>query len=474
MFWFTNYIDSENIFNETGIEKYYFPGNFFEPDDNRLYKSSCNLWKRQDEKIRLVCQFKDYLLNKEQNINFNNIKFIYNDTYKVTINFHNKNIVITEIDSDISFIYSDKQELNINNFDSKYYLTFHKNIYDERALYLYKIDQKYIKLGTNKFNNDLNRTVNKDELFEIFSYSGEKFYLAEKLESEGWYIFNLVLDITINSWINKEEINVKVGKLLTPIASKNEYIAYETNVEKISTLITDKFELESENNEKIKCIFEKNIKRNNLLLLCEATKDGKYKLGKIKPLVLDNISVKYKITIEEFQNNEEFEVSNEGTKIFELSPLELDFTKNDSYIIRYETKYPDKLDGIQLNTYSKSELECEDKKWYKECIVNKTHFSKNGKYYTYHNNFKGSKTISYEAPLIKVIYSKEEEEDEGEGEGDNKNYGLIIGLSVAGGIIVLGVIGFFIYRYLRKRKLDDNGYNKDEDNSIPLTSQNID
>jgi hypothetical protein len=110
-------------------------------------------------------------------------------------------------------------------------------------------------------------------------------------------------------------------------------------MEKVSTLITNPFELESENNEKIKCIFKKNINRNNLLLLCEATKDGKNKLGRIKSTILDNISVKYKIRLEEFENNEEFEVSNEGTKIFELSPLELDFTKNDSYIIRYETEW---------------------------------------------------------------------------------------------------------------------------------------
>ena len=464
----TNYIDTENIFNETEIENYYFPGNFFDSDENRLYKSSCNFWKRENEKLRLICQIKDYLLKQEQNINFNNIKFIYNDTYKIIINFNNKKILITEIVSDISFIYSDKQDLNINSFDSKYYLIFHQNIYDERTLYLYKNEQKYIKLDTNKFNNDLNCTVNKDELLEILSYSGEKFYLAEKLESEGWYIFNLVLDISINSLIDREEINVKVGKLLTPIISKNEYIAYETNMEKVSTLITDPFELESENNEKIKCIFKKNINRNNLLLLCEATKDGKYKMGKIKTLVLDNISIKYKITLEEFENNEEFEVSNEGTKIFELSPLELDFTKNDSYIIRYETKYPDKLNGLQLNIDSKSELECENKKWYKECIVTKSHFSKNGNYYTYHTNYKGTKTISYEAPLIKVIYSEEGEEE------DDENDILIIALSVAGGIILLGIIALIIYCCLKKRNKKDADDIKDDQKTMPLTSSNRD
>ena len=136
-----------------------------------------------------------------------------------------------------------------------------------------------------------------------------------------------------------------------------------------------------------------------------------------------------------------------------------------------ETKYPDKLNGIKLNIDSKYELECENKKWYKECIVNKTHFSKNGNYYTYHSNYKGSKTISYEAPLIKVIYSEEEED---EGEDDDKNYGIIIGLSVAGGIIILGVIAFFVYRYLRKRNINENEDNKNEDKSIPLTSQNTD
>ena len=35
--------------------------------------------------------------------------------------------------------------------------------------------------------------------------------------------------------------------------------------------------------------------------------------------------------------------------------------------------------------------------------MNKTHFTKSGYYYTLHSNHKGTKTISYEAPMINVI-----------------------------------------------------------------------
>ena len=323
----------------------------------------------------------------------------------------------------------------------------------------------------NEYSDEINCAVDKNELLKILSYSGESFYLAEKLFPKGWYIFKSVLNITFNYIVNQEIVNIKIGQLLTPIVSKNEFIAYETNIDNVPILTTNYFELNTENNRKLNCIFKKNINRKNLLLLCNTTIEGNYSLGKIKLNVLDKININYNFTIEEFTNNEIYEVSNEGTKIISVFPIELNFTEADSYNITYETEYPEKLKGIKLNINSKSELICENKKVYKICIVNKAHFSKSGNYYTYHTNHKGSKTISYEAPLIKVIYPDKEEKTKEVKKDDDDNLGVIIGVSVTVGVIVLAVIAFLIYHYLRKRNLSNNDV---IDSSIPLASKNMD
>ena len=379
-------------------------------------------------------------------------------------------------------MFADKQEINIKEEVDSYQIAFNyesddfgilynklefKQSFDKRTFYLYKNDMRAVILqNCEGKNNKLTCNINKEKISEFLSFSGEKFYLAEKLDLEGLYLFNSVLDIKINYIITQKEISIKIGNLLTPVISKNEFIAYETNKGDISSLITDYFELETEQNKKFKCIFKKNNNVNNILLLCNATEDGKYSLGKISTITYDKININYKFLIDQSENKEEFTVEDNGTKIFDLNPLELNFKENDSYVINYETEYPERLNGIKLNNDSSFELSCENKIWYKECTVNKTHFTKSGYYYTYHNNYLGSKTISYEVPLIHVII----EEKGNNPENEDGDYGLVIGLSVAGGILVLCAIGFLVWHCLRKRtNADIEGGNKDD--LLPLSSQ---
>ena len=88
----------------------------------------------------------------------------------------------------------------------------------------------------------------------------------------------------------------------------------------------------------------------------------------------------------------------------------------------------------------------------KECIVPKSHFTKSGDYYTYYGNSYGYKSILYEIPKIKVILNGKNSEQTPDDSEDNL-VGIIIG-SVIGGLIVVGIIVFFVYRFYRKKNAD--------------------
>lgn len=130
------------------------------------------------------------------------------------------------------------------------------------------------------------------------------------------------------------------------------------------------------------------------------------------------------------------------------------------------------LNGIKLNINSSEELKCENKKYFKECLVEKSHFTESGYYYTYHTNHFGSKTISYEASPIKVTMPSQND-NKNENKDDEKDYGLIIGVSIAAGIIVIFLIVFLIWHYRRKKNQKDFNVDKETENielNAPLSS----
>ena len=483
----TNYKDTENIFDLSEIEKLSFNMYFYIINKNEEYSSTCQFWEPKEEKMRILCQLDNDFELGEHYINLREINFIHRENIKIKIKSKTENIKIKQLDYPIPFLYSDKQEITLEQNEDIYNLKFTQLSYDQKTLYLYKNEMKYTNLDNcRKSNNDLICDVNKNKLIEILSYSGEKFFLGQKLDTEGLYLFTSVLDISFNYIITKEDISIQISNLLTPVVAKNEFIVFETNINNttIQALVSDYFEIEIKssqninNNEKIKCIF-KNNNLNNLLLLCNANKDGIYSLGQINPNNLDNINILYNFKLEESTNNHEFDISDEGTKITSVSPLEIAFKGNETHKIKYETENPEKLKGLKLNNESSFELDCEDKIWYKECSINQSHFSKNGSYYTYHSNHKGGKTISYEIPQIKITLVKENETPtdritDGNGDEEEDNKGLVIGLSIALGMIVVIVVVFLVWHYLRRKSDKDIGLdiNKEEiELKVPISSE---
>ena len=189
---------------------------------------------------------------------------------------------------------------------------------------------------------------------------------------------------------------------------------------------------------------KKIIKFNDpLLLLCKAENYGNFTLGKIKDNYIDDINILYHFDIIATQNDEICWVSStKGPKIYSVYPESLDFRSNDKLIINYLVDNPDKFKGIKLNNDSSFELECQNKNGIKECIVPKTHFTSNGDYYTYYTNSRRYKSISYEISKIHVII---------ENDDDSKSYvGIIVG-SIIGGLVLIVIIAFLIWRFCKKK-----------------------
>ena len=494
----TNFNDSiSNIFTPFYYNRFSFKTTFSNDKNNKLINGKCDIWQPENENVRLICKLEETFDYGKQNISLNDYIINYNNN-KLLFYTDSKNITVKQIFTNISVLYSDKQEININDKINSYELKFKKVSYHNEHLVLYKNKYQKIYLNCNDKNTDVICNINKDSVIKILSFSGEKFHVSQLINSEGMLNLNSIFDITINSSdFHKKDINLEITKLLTPFVDMNTYIVYETNIIDIPQITTDYFSIN--NNNGANCLFKKSNENKNdkLFLFCVAENSGEYSLGKINELILDNINILYNFKITEKENRENFAVSEyKSSIIYSVYPEEIDFNKQDSFIIRYETDYPERLNGIKLNNDSSFELECFNRIRIKECYVNQTHFDESGEYYTYYQTSFGYESISLETQKIKVIlyepepeveeeseneieYEKEtenenekeiekekEKENEHETEKETKPLptdstepkklsnaalaGIIIG-SVAGGLIIIGLITFFVLRWKKKR-----------------------
>ena len=481
----TDYNDDSDKFPQSSIANINFIANFGIINGNDNYTSECKLWRLETSKnIRILCQLNENLKSEYQDIYLKQTSFI-NNNLGVIVSYRAKEINVKQLDFETSFLYSDKKDITIKDNEANYKLDFNVLHRDNGTLYLYTSTVKSIILDscTNE-NNKLTCNVKKDKLLEILSYSGEVFSVGEKYDNDGIYKFDSVLNITIKSEIKKKNIKIKIGKLLTKEVSKNAYIVYDTETDEndIKEITSDFIYMASQEiNELVKCLFKKN-NQNKLLFLCDASKVGKGSLGQISPYTYNDINALYNIQLEQSTSTDEFNVlDTQGTKIYSVYPLELDFNKNDEYTIQYEAQYPDNLRGVKLSNdseyESKTPLTCGTKDGYRLCKVKQDYFSSSGEYYTYHSFDENTYGLSYELPMINVVFKKEEEKNtdgsDGDGNGnkdgdDDTDIGLIIGLSVAGGVIVLAVVIFLIWHYCRKK--DSDGLESDDSKGKLLTT----
>ena len=464
----TDLEDTQNIFNASDIETSTKHKMTFLGIDNKNYDADCHLWEPTGEKLRLICSFSESII--VQKIKLNKYSFDYNNN-KIGILSEN-DLNINQLSSNIAFLYSDKQTINIVDSKNEYNLVFKKKVYNKEPLILYKDDNnmKNIYLNCVDETTQIKCTITKDQLLRILAKNGDKFYLAQLTNSEGIIAFNNVYDITINYRnVQKKIININIVKLLTLKVDKNNFIVFETSVTDIDIITTDYFSININRNDDMKCLFKKNSnqKDDKLLLLCKADTAGNYKLD-ISQIDLDEINILYSFKISETKLSETATVSEkEGTKILSVYPQSLNFTSNDNLTIKYQVENPDKLNGVKLNINSTSELVCKNNKGIKECTVPKTHFDQPGSYYTYYTNSLGDTVISYEIPKIEVTLKKGGGGDETP--SDTNLMGIIVGC-VVGGIVLIVVI-ILIVIFIKKKKSDSDDIDGKGDKILPNSNQ---
>ena len=470
IYFVTNYKDTLDIIDSSEISKLSFNVKFTDNLNDKIINSSCYLWKPLKENIRLICKLNDKFDNGEQIISFYDTSIKYGD-YFLFLYKNYQNLKINSLNTNISFLYSDIQEINIDDNIDTYKLVFKKEIYNNEKLILSDGNLKNIYLDCNNDVTEVICNLKKNELIKILSLNEEKFFISQLINSEGILSINSILEINIKyDNAKKKEINLEITKLLTPFVDLNNYIIYETNIIDIPPITTDVFDLKSNRNDITKCFFKKNSdnKTDKLLLFCLATTPGKNSLGSIDEMTLNNINILYDFKIKQSQNDDYCTISNEiKSKIFSIYPEEIDFNKKDSFIITYRTENPQLLKGIKLNNESSTELVCSNKIGIKECTITQSHFTKSGNYYTYYDNSFGYQSISYEIPTIKVTL-KINSSDSNDSSSSSSYAGVIAG-SIIGGLIIIALIIYIIWRIKKKNSYSGIGGNTEEI-TAPLNS----
>ena len=431
-----------DLFDENDLEQMkQFEVNFTGYDKN--YIGECYLWKPKNRNIRMICKFKE-------NLNTYYIKLNkYSLNYKnQVIAFISEKINIKQSDSSIALLYNNPQI--ITNTNDEFIISFKKVVYNKEPLILYKEGLKNIILDCKEETLEITCKIKKDTLFEILTNNEEKYYLSQITDSEAIQKFDNVFDISFNvTDIQKQNIYINITKLIANRVEDNTFIVYETNITDIPQITTDYFNLVPDRNAEILCMFKKR-EEENLLLLCKAQSSGS--LGKINKIEINDINIFYNFIIEETQIDDKYTVVvTKGTKISLVYPTKLDFTVKDKYMIYYQTEYPERLTAIRLNKSSKNELICSNKNGLRECIVTKDHFTKSGLYNTYHNCIQEYYLVSYEIPKIKVIWKENDKNEE-----EDESYAGVIAGCVIGGLILIGIIAFFIIRHYRRKKAGEN------------------
>ena len=471
----TDYIDSNDIFNPLNIEtetkkKMIFSG------IHKNYQADCYLWKLKSGEVRLICKFEEII--DTQTIKLNKFTFIYNKT-TITL-FCENGLNINQLNSDISFLYSDKQEINITENANEYNLIFKKGVYNKEPLILFSNDNNYMKniyLNCAEETNEIKCSISKDKLVGILSKSGDEYCLYQLTQSEGILKLENVNNIKIYySDAQQKIIYSNIIKILTHSVEKNNYVVFETNITNDIPIITTgyfKIGMKVNANNEWDCLFKKNQKDDKLLLLCRADSSGEYKFD-ITEKPLNDINILYSFIIPTTHLDEKITVSEkEGGKILSVYPESLDFNTQDRLTIRYQTQNPNKLTGIKLNNDSTTELDCTDKNGIKECTVPQSHFKEPGYYYTYYTNSLGDKVISYEIPKIQITLKKDDggQTDGGSGGGSKSNTAGIIAGSVVGGVVLIAAIVIIIIVVKKKKSKSDEFSDGKGGNLLPNSNQ---
>ena len=344
--------------------------------------------------LTILCSVEEQIPYGEYYARFNNVKFNYNG-YEVIVN-GNDNFYFKKLDKYLIDLYADDQIINVEEGKNLYEIKFKIHSYNQERLFLVNTGGIFYLEKCNANKNELICTISKERLEEIMGKNNEKFSFAfnnggDSEDSGGLQVSSyLYLNY---KYPKKEDIYVKIIKLLSKCSHMDTTIAYETNITNISRITPtfESFELSFNNLGKRSCSLRK-TDGIPLLIICQmGFGNNKFNnsLSEIKEeIILDNRNIKYNFRIQPVKNTEKFYACTSfGAMNMWSYPEVLDFTIQDSITIEYWMGNPSCLYGIRLNKDA-PDLECENIKGFKRCIVHKSHFKgkENGYYYTRYRN----------------------------------------------------------------------------------------
>ena len=332
-----------------------------------------------------------------------NIKYL---TYNINIVF-NAEDRLYKSNKNLPFVYPGYKEIIVSENEEKADIEFKCESYNNAQLYLwYQYEGKFLALENCKEDNKILKCEISRENIDMGYNRDNIFRLIYDVNNPDLPFQIFSPDTAQLSFkypeIQKEDIYLKLEKLLEHESDMNNYFAYETNVTQLPKLNTLNFETQN-----FECKFVKYDESTPLYLICFGIKSGNYTFGN-EGFNKNDINYKYNfILTSEGLNDEIIHISeNNGYSISYQSSLILDYSSKDTFIIPLFYNY--RLNNLRFNLDGE-DIICGDN--YK-CTVPKSHFKgKNGTYFLNTKNSFGKYVKIYELFPYQVIIPEDNKEN---------------------------------------------------------------
>lgn len=220
----TDYNDIRAIFNSSDIEENSeYTTTVYNRNNN--YETTCRLWKPTNENLKIFCKVKSpSSIYSGYSSYLNSGSFIYK-SYKVNVerpySSYDYKFYLYKI-SDLPFIYSEEQVINIDDGKDSYELQFKFREYNNQLLFLFyngiyiylencsdKLKENYIicKLEKEDIEEIEEMLSTNNQKFDIYSYNSNSLFYKYRIET----IQNITI---IHSIPQKKDLYIGITKLL--------------------------------------------------------------------------------------------------------------------------------------------------------------------------------------------------------------------------------------------------------------------